>query len=138
PGENTLVEGIKKLRPGHLLEWRRGEVRINPYWQLRFAPDDTMDLESAKSELDSLLRQSVREHMLADVPLGVWASGGLDSSAVLHYAAEASSRRLKTFSIAFDSACCDESRYFREIAGIYGTEHHEFRMSADQRIPDAV
>jgi asparagine synthase (glutamine-hydrolysing) len=138
PGENTLVDGIKKLRPGHLLECRHGKILVRPYWQIRFAPDHSMDLEGAKSELNSLLRNSVREHMLADVPLGVWASGGLDSSAVLHYAAEASSRRLKTFSIAFDSGCCDESRYFREIARVYGTDHHEFRMSSDQRIPEAV
>ena len=138
PGEKTLIEGIGKLRPGHVLESRRGQVRIRPYWQIRFAPDRKMDLESSKSELDAILRQSVREHMLSDVPLGIWASGGLDSSAILHYAAEASSRRLKTFSIAFDSGCCDESRYFRQIAGIYGTEHHEFRMPADRRIPDAV
>ena len=138
PGEKTLIEGIEKLRPGHLLEWRHGKVQVRPYWQIRFAPDFSLNLEDAKRQLDSLLRQSVREHLLSDVPLGVWASGGLDSSAVLHYAAEASSQRLKTFSIAFDSGCCDESRYFREIARIYGTEHHEFRMSADQRIPDAV
>ena len=138
PGDKTLIEGIEKLRPGHLLEWRHGKARVRPYWQIRFAPDASWTRESAKSELDSLLRQAVREHMLSDVPLGVWASGGLDSSAILHYAAEASSRRLKTFSIGFDSSCCDESRYFREIARIYGTEHHEFRMPADQRIPDAV
>ena len=138
PGEKTLIDGISKLRPGHLLESRHGKVWIRPYWQIRFEPDSRMELEDAKQELDSLLRRSVRDHMISDVPLGVWASGGLDSSAVLHYAAEASATRLKTFSIAFDSDCCDESRYFREIARIYGTEHHEFRMSADQRIPDAV
>jgi asparagine synthase (glutamine-hydrolysing) len=138
PGEKTLIDGIRKLRPGHLLECRHGKVQVRPYWQIRFAPDLSLDMEDAKSELDSLLRQSVREHMVADVPLGIWASGGLDSSAILHYAAEASSRRLKTFSIAFDSVCCDESRHFREIARIYGTDHHEFRMPVDQRIPDAV
>jgi asparagine synthase (glutamine-hydrolysing) len=138
PGERTLVEGIQKLRPGHILESRRGKVWIRPYWKIRFQPDNRIDGESARAELDSLLRESVREHMVSDVPLGVWASGGLDSSAVLHYAAEAASSKLKTFSIAFDAGCCDESRYFREIARIYGTDHHEFRMSAGQAIPDAV
>jgi len=138
PGENTLVRGIQKLRPGHLLEWRRGKTNVRPYWQVRFAPEASLDVEDAKAELDRLLRQSVNEHMVADVPLGVWASGGLDSSAILHYAAEASSRQLKTFSIAFDSDCCDESRHFRSMARIYGTDHHEMRLSADKRIPDAV
>ncbi len=95
PGEKTLIEGIQKLRPGHLLESRHGKVWIRPYWQLRFKPDSRIDLESAKSELDSLLRQSVRDHLVSDVPLGIWASGGLDSSAVLHYAAEASTAPLR-------------------------------------------
>ena len=138
PGESTLIEGIRKLRPGHLLESRHGKVWTRPYWEIKFTPDDRIGEEDAKSELDALLRDAVREQMVSDVPLGVWASGGLDSSAVLHYAAEASSARLKTFSIGFDAGCCDESRYFREIARKYGTEHHEFHMSADQRIPDAV
>jgi asparagine synthase (glutamine-hydrolysing) len=138
PGERTLIEGIRKLRPGHLLESRHGKTWIRPYWQIRFEPDAKITLPDAVSELDSLLRRSTREHMISDVPLGVWASGGLDSSAILHYAASETSNRLKTFSIGFDAGCCDESRYFREIARIYGTDHHEFRMSADQRIPDAV
>lgn len=138
PGEKTLIEGIRKLRPGHVLESCQGKITLRPYWRISFAPDRSLEQEEAKFELDALLRQSVREHMLADVPLGIWASGGLDSSAVLHYAAEASSKPLKTFSVGFDSNCCDESRYFRETARIYGTEHHEFHMPSDQRIPDAV
>ena len=60
-----------------------------------------LELEAATSELDSLLQQSVREHLLSDVPLGIWLSGGLDSSTLLHYAAAASTSRLKTFSISF-------------------------------------
>src|ERR1051326_1050807 len=138
PGERTLIEGIQKLRPGHLLESRRGSIWIRPYWEIRFEPENRMERPDPTSQLDSLFRQSVRDHMISDVPLGVWASGGLDSSAVLHYAAEASRSQIKTFSISFDAECCDESRYFREIVHIYGTDHHEFRMTADQRIPDAV
>ena len=138
PGEQTLIEGIHKLRPGHFLEYRNGTIWIEPYWRLRFEPQSRMDLESAKDELESLLRQAVRDHLISDVPLGVWASGGLDSSAILHYAAEASSRRLKTFSVGFDSGGCDESRYFREIAKTYSTDHHEFRMTQGPQIPDAV
>src|ERR1017187_8434338 len=65
PGEKTLIEGIEKVRPGHLLEGRHGKVGIRPYWQLRFQPDPSMDLEDARQELDSLLRQSVREHMIS-------------------------------------------------------------------------
>ena len=87
PGPWTLVEGIEKLSPGHWLEWNDGNVRSDCYWRLPLANGPGRTFDSAKEELDSLLQQSTREHMLSDVPLGVWLSGGIDSSTVLHYAA---------------------------------------------------
>ncbi len=68
-----------------------------------------MSLGAAKEELDWLLQDAVREHLVADVPLGVWASGGLDSSAILHYAAAQTAGRLKTFSVSFQGRSFDES-----------------------------
>lgn len=126
PSPDTLVEGIEKLAAGHWLEWRDGRTRTEAYWRLDFHPDPGLGLEDAKAELDYLLRRSVREHMVSDVPLGVWASGGLDSSAVLHYASE--SARVKTFSVSFRGRRFDESRYFREAAARYGSEHYEFDL----------
>ncbi len=99
PGTGTMIEGIEKLPPGSFLDWRDGKASVSSYWTLEFRPDARMDLESAKGELDRLLRAAVKEHLVSDVPLGVWSSGGLDSSAILHYAAEGV--RLKTFSISF-------------------------------------
>ncbi len=91
PGPRTLIEGIRKVPPGHLLEWRRGKVRMERVVDAAGAARrGRMSLEAAKEELDGLLRDSVREHLVSDVPLGVWASGGLDSSAILHYAAQQS------------------------------------------------
>jgi asparagine synthase (glutamine-hydrolysing) len=138
PCPYTLIEGIEKLPPGHWLEWRNGAVRSEAYWQLRFAPDDSMTLDAAKDELDFLMRQSVREHLVSDVPLGVWASGGLDSSAIVHYASEISPSPLKTFSIAFSGRAFDESRYFRQISELYGTDHHELDLSPDESIIDVI
>ncbi len=138
PGTETLVEGIEKLAPGHWLEWRDGTASIHPYWKLEFRPDPSIELEDAKQELDRLLRNSVREHLVSDAPLGVWSSGGLDSSTVLHYAAEASTARLKTFSISFRGRSFDESRYFRQIAEQYQTCHHEFDLNADVDLQDAI
>jgi asparagine synthase (glutamine-hydrolysing) len=138
PGPNTLVEGIRKLPPGHWLEWRDGEVSSAPYWRLEMRPQAHWTLDSAKEELDRLLRESIREHLLSDVPLGIWASGGLDSSAILHYAAEASSSRLKTFSVSFAGRSCDESRYFREVAAHYGTDHHEFDLNPSEDLPGTL
>src|SRR5690242_4906745 len=101
PGPQTLIEGIKKVPPGHLLEWRKGRMWIEPWWKPPAAGPRRISLEDAKSELDWLLRDAVREHLVADVPLGVWSSGGVDSSTVLHYAATQSRGRLKTFSVSF-------------------------------------
>jgi asparagine synthase (glutamine-hydrolysing) len=88
--------------------------------------------------LDGLLRDSVREHLVSDVPLGVWSSGGVDSSTVLHYAAAQTSARLKTFSVSFQGRSFDESQYFREIAKCYGTDHHEFDLNPDLELRSAI
>jgi asparagine synthase (glutamine-hydrolysing) len=138
PGPYTLIDGIRKLRPGTFLEWRDGTVQAEPYWTLQFRPDDSISFEDAKVELDRLLRESVREHLVSDVPLGIWASGGVDSSAVLHYASEQSSSRLKTFSVSFRGRSFDESRYFRPLAERYQTDHHEFDLSPSESLADAV
>ena len=137
PCPSTLVKGIEKLPPGHLLDWRRGRASIEPWWRLEFHPR-AWTLDEAKEELDRLLQESVREHLVSDVPLGIWASGGLDSSTILHYAAQASPRRFKTFSVSFRGRSFDESRYFRQIASIYGTEHHEFDLNPDPEFRSAI
>jgi asparagine synthase (glutamine-hydrolysing) len=138
PGPWTLVEGIEKLQPGHWLEWRHGRLRSQAYWQLPVVPASNRNLHSACEELDSLLQQSVREHLVSDVPLGVWLSGGIDSSTLLHYAANASGRRLKTFSISFLGRSFDESSYIRQVAARYGTDHQEFDLSPDTDLAGAI
>lgn len=138
PTPYTLVEGIGKLRPGHWLEWRHGVERMESYWQPAMRPESRWTLSAAKEELDSLLQQSVKEHLLADVPLGVWASGGLDSSTVLHYAAQATSTPLKTFSVSFLGRRFDESAYFREVARHYHTDHHEFDLHPGIDLSSAI
>jgi asparagine synthase (glutamine-hydrolysing) len=137
PGPHTLVEGIEKLPPGHLLEWQDGLTRIEPYWRLEFQPRPR-SMNEATEELDMLLESAVREHLVSDVPLGVWSSGGLDSSTVLHYAAEAGGPALKTFSVSFNGRSFDEAPYFRQIAKIYGTEHHEFDLNPDVELAGAI
>ncbi len=138
PGPHTLMAGIRKVPAGYFLEWRHGKVWMERWWNPPAEAARRISLEDAKQELDGLLRDSVREHLVADVPLGVWASGGLDSSAVLHYAAEQTTGRLKTFSVSFAGRSFDESPYFREIAGIYGTDHHEFDLNADVELESAI
>ncbi len=139
PGPATLIDGIRKVPPGHLLEWRNGQLSVEPWHKpAAGAPARHHSLESAKEELDGLLRESIREHLVSDVPLGVWASGGLDSSTILHYAATETSGRLKTFSVSFAGRSFDESAYFREIARVYGTDHHEFDLSPKVDLAGAI
>ncbi len=138
PGPQTLVEKIEKLPPGHFLEWCDGKVRTQAYWRLIFCPEPRRDLSSTQEELDFLLRQSVREHLISDVPLGIWLSGGIDSSTILHYATAERNSRLKTFSISFRGRSFDESRHFRGIAQRYGTEHHELDLNPQMDLASAV
>lgn len=140
PAPYTLVEGIEKLLPGHFLAWENGKVSTERYWRCEARPQSKRQLgfEEAKEQLDDLLRKSVREHLVADVPLGVWASGGLDSSTILHYAAEASATPLKTFSITFKGRSFDEGAYIREVAARYGTDHTEFDLSTEIDLRGAI
>ncbi len=138
PCPHTLVEGIEKLPPGYLLEWQDGQVHSEAYWHLKFEPQPHWTLQTACEVLDSLLKQSLREHLISDVPLGVWMSGGIDSSTILHYASEASSSRLKTFSISFRGRSFDETAYIREIAARYGTEHNEFDLNPGVDLNGAI
>ncbi|HEY4818651.1 MAG TPA: asparagine synthase (glutamine-hydrolyzing) [Candidatus Acidoferrum sp.] len=138
PCPHTLVRGIEKLPPGHLLEWQDGDVEMEAYWRLRFEPQKGKSLEGAQEELDSLLRASVRDHLIADVPLGIWLSGGVDSSTILHYTRELCASRVKTFSISFAGRSFDETSYIRDIAAKYDTEHHELDVSPALDLPAAV
>ena len=138
PGPYTLVEGIRKLPAGQWLQWRDGRIDTGEYWRLNFRPETRWTLESAKEELDRLLADSMREHLISDVPLGVWSSGGLDSSTILHYAAQSAPSRLKTFSVSFRGRNFDESRYFRLVSSVYGTDHHEFDLNPGIDLPSAI
>ncbi|HEV8046505.1 MAG TPA: asparagine synthase (glutamine-hydrolyzing) [Terriglobales bacterium] len=134
----TLVEGIEKIPPGKWLEWRDGKVSSQAYWELPRATPGAWTLESAREKLDALLRQSIREHLISDVPLGMWLSGGVDSSAILHYAANESSAPLKTFSISFQGRSFDETAYIREVARRYQTEHEELDLNPDVDLRGAI
>ncbi len=134
----TLVDGIEKLPPGDWLEWTDGTISTGSYWRLPFGVSENGTLESAKEELDSLLQDAVQEHLISDVPLGVWLSGGIDSSTILHYAAKASSSRLKTFSISFRGRSFDETEYVHRAAKQYGTDHQELDLTPEEDLRGAI
>ncbi len=138
PCPYTLVDGIRKLPPGHWLDWRDGKFETGAWWELKRPAPRRISLGEAKEELDTLLKASLKEHLISDVPLGIWASGGVDSSTILHYAAEASSTQLKTFSVGFPGRKFDESPYFRQVAKQYGTDHHEFDLNPEVELAGSV
>lgn len=138
PQPYTLAAGINKVRPGCFLRWQNGHLTQEPYWALNIWPDPKISLADAKAELDHLLQLSLKEHLISDVPLGVWASGGLDSTTLLHYAAQQAGRQLKTFSVSFAGRSFDESQWFREVASVYNTDHHELDVNTDSGLADAI
>lgn len=132
------MEGIRKVPAGQWLSWHDGVLNSGTYWDLHFQPDPSVTLDDAKAELDRLMHESVKEHLISDVPLGVWASGGVDSTAILHYAAQQSGRRLKTFSASFRGRDCDETPWFREVAERYGTDHYEIDINPEAGLASTI
>jgi asparagine synthase (glutamine-hydrolysing) len=128
---HTLIEGVHQLPPGHFLEWSDGRLGpARPYWTLQAGdgrPHGTD--EDLARELWSMLAGAVERQLVSDVPIGVFLSGGLDSSCVATLAQQASRLRLKTFSIGFEDPSFDESAHARAVASRIGSEHVEQRVT---------
>ena len=133
PGEETLLQGVKKVLPGHYLVIRRGTCIDREYWDLSFAKaGDHFQLKDAEHELNEILRNTVRDHMISDVPVGLLLSGGVDSTALLSYAVEETAKKISTFTIGFEGQnFADERHYARLAAKRFGTEHYDMTISAD-------
>ena len=143
PSPLTIFSGARKLPAGHLLVWEGGEIALRRFARPGPVPAAEMRGEPAgvlAAELLDTLRDSVRAHLVADVPVGVLLSGGVDSSALAALAAEESSERVNTFSIGFEEAAFDELARARLVAERYGTEHHELvvRPDAVDLLPELV
>ncbi|NEX64177.1 XrtA/PEP-CTERM system amidotransferase [Noviherbaspirillum galbum] len=126
PEPKTIFRHALKLSPGHTLTIRRGMPIPQPreYWDVAFKPHAPMDEQEAATALRERVHEAVSSHMLAEVPLGAFLSGGVDSSAVVSAMASLSKEPVNTCSISFDDAKFDESRYAQEVAERYGTRHH--------------
>jgi len=133
PAPMTAFRSIRKLEPGHLLIWQRGEIKIERYWSLDFKNKIAVDEEEASRRAIELMRDAVRVRLMSDVPLGAFLSGGIDSSAVVALMSELSPARVKTFSIGFEEQDFSEIGHARRVAEAFDTEHHEFIVR-----PDAV
>jgi len=133
PGPRTIFRQIRKLQPAHILLAAPNDWNGLPrsYWQLRFDPDHRSTAADWKDALQAKLAETVRLHLAADVPVGAFLSGGLDSSAVLALAAESSGQPLQAFSIGFREERFSELPHARQVADRCGVELHTEIMSAD-------
>jgi asparagine synthase (glutamine-hydrolysing) len=128
----TAFLPIRKLPPGHLLEFERGELRIQQYWDLpQYATHSPSSEEECLVEMERRLAEAVRIRLISDVPLGALLSGGTDSSIVVALMARASSEPVKTFSIGFKQADFNEAPYARLVAERFHTDHHELILEPD-------
>ena len=133
PGQETLLKGIRKLAPGHYLLVRDGKAVTEQYWDLRFAETTrSQSLKDAEADLASLLAEAVELHMIADVPVGVLLSGGVDSTGVLSLAVHGTDKEISSFTVGFSGGeVADERPYARLAAKIFGTQHYEMTISAN-------
>jgi asparagine synthase (glutamine-hydrolysing) len=126
PGAKNLLIGIGRLLPGHWLTWTADELNIAQYWDYDFGRQQDKGLIVHARDIEGLLRSSVDLRLRSDVPLGVFLSGGLDSSTVVSLLAPGAANGLKTFSVSYDfGPAYDETRHAREVAKAFNTDHHE-------------
>lgn len=128
PAPSSIIRGAGKLEAAHTLVFEKGRIDIQRYWSPTFPEHRRMDIsiDDAAKRLEDLLRQAVKKRLMSDVPLGVFLSGGCDSSAITSLMAEiVPPREIQTFSIGFNERSFDESSYARTVAETIGTTHHE-------------
>ncbi len=132
-GEETLFKDVKRLLPGHTLVWQDGRVEIRPFWHLSFAKSEEQLSDREYIErFTELFHESVRLRLMADVPLGMFLSGGIDSSAIAAAMSQMVCEPIKTFSVAFNEREANELEYARIVARRFKTDHHEIVLSPQQ------
>jgi len=138
PQPRTILEGVRKLPPAHFALWRDGRLRVERYWSPDWNAERRRPFEEDAEELRATLDDAVREQMVADVPLGAFLSGGVDSTIIVGLMQRASSRPVKTFAIGFPDPAYDETAFAEAAARAIGTEHRTFRVEprAWDTLPD--
>ncbi len=137
PAPYTIFKGIKKLEPGHFLVLENEKLRIMRYWDIPNAMDEEVSSLSFsekekfyKASLYQGISEAVADRMISDVPIGAFLSGGIDSSIIVALMAKHTKEPVRTFSIGFkDAKLFDETDYAKDVAGLYNTKHHEFKIT---------
>jgi len=129
PEPKTIFHNIYKLKPGHCLSISKEKRNTYPYWDLSFANQSMKSEAEISQELLHILDESTRQRMISDVPLGAFLSGGVDSSGIVALMSKNSETPVTTCSIGFDSKKFDETKYAKQIADQYKTNHHELEVT---------
>jgi asparagine synthase (glutamine-hydrolysing) len=140
PDEETLFAGINKLPAGHWLIFEDGDLSIRPYWDLQYEPKHNEPEAEQIEQLHTRLVDTIQSHMLSDVPLGAFLSGGIDSSLITAIMATLSKEPIRTFSIGVREDDFNELPYARMVAERYQTDHHEYVVEPDliSMLPDMM
>jgi len=126
PAPWTILNNIYKLGPGEYLVYKDNKIKVEKYWDIKFGLNSNIqDFKSSLEEFEKRFEESVKMRLISDVPLGVFLSGGIDSSAITYYAQKNSSQKIKTFSIGFTDKSFDESKYAQQVSDFLGTEHYQ-------------
>jgi asparagine synthase (glutamine-hydrolysing) len=133
-GDETLFRDVKRLLPGHTLIWKDGRVDIEKFWDVSFEPKHEENKPDAAfvEEWRELFRKSVELRLMADVPLGMFLSGGIDSSAICAMMAQMVGEPIKTFSVGFSEREANELEYARTVARAFRTDHHEITVTPEE------
>jgi asparagine synthase (glutamine-hydrolysing) len=130
PEPNTLIQGIQCLEAGHWLNWQSGDLHKHQYWQIDFTPE-SISLPEAQDIVRQALIDSLKHHFVSDVPVGVFLSGGIDSTALVALARQIHPGELRTYSISFAEQKWDEGNIARQVAATFATKHTDFQVTAN-------
>ena len=139
PAPLTIYKGIKAVLPGEQVAFRDGRLTKRRYWTFDYTPVESVDPQEAVDRLEKLLTASVKQRMIADAPVGALLSGGVDSSLIVAMAAKESSRPIKTFTLGYKERYGRKDREVeaaRQVARLFGTDHHEYRTSSAELVED--
>jgi asparagine synthase (glutamine-hydrolysing) len=132
PEPLTMADGVKMLEAGCVLQWRDGKTQSRRWWNIAFPDTGRLTTRTEAAKLTrKALQDSVEHHFVSDVPVGIFLSGGVDSTALLALAHATGRRNIRTFSVGVDDATRDESALARRTAGHFGAQHTELRLTAD-------
>jgi asparagine synthase (glutamine-hydrolysing) len=133
-GPDVILDGVRSLPPGHYLVWKDGDVVEREFWSIPLIPERDAHFDDEVRALRPILHEAVRLRLIADVPVGVFLSGGVDSSAIVALATEASSSPVHTFTVTFDEERHSEAAFAAEVARRYGCDHHQVHLPASEAV----